>query len=127
MGEQTEEAREEFEQLQLKKILDCVFGGNIIHTKIVGVTFEGRQDIIKDLMEHDVLLLEREPENVYDKNAVGILTMEGKHCGYLNRDIASEFAPAMDNGKKYIVTVSNVTGKEEGKNLGCNIMIALNE
>ena len=45
---------------------------NSYHSKIVGVTFEGRQDVI-NLMDKDTpLRFRREAENEYDPNAVAV-------------------------------------------------------
>lgn len=42
------------------------------NTKLVGVTFEGRQGIISNLLGDEKLRFRREPENEYDKDAVAI-------------------------------------------------------
>lgn len=40
--------------------------------KIVGVTFENRQNLIKKLQVNEELKLVREPNNLFDKNAVAV-------------------------------------------------------
>ncbi len=42
------------------------------HTKIVGVSFEGRQDLVAGLQLGHELTLERQPENPYDPNAIAV-------------------------------------------------------
>ena len=48
------------------------------HSKLVGVSFEGRQDVIADIKQlvddgNDIdLRFRREPDNEYDKDAVAI-------------------------------------------------------
>jgi hypothetical protein len=50
----------------------------------------------------------------------------GEQLGYLSRDLAQEFAPRMDDdGFVLIAEISNVTGGEDGENLGVNIEIAV--
>ncbi len=73
-------------------------------TSVVGVTFDGRQQHIKEINPlSDDLVAVREPENKYDKNAIHIY-IEGKNgrksCGYINRFLAKELAPQMDAGKQ---------------------------
>lgn len=45
---------------------------NSYHSKIVGVTFEGRQDVINQMFGNEQLRFRREPENEYDSNAVAV-------------------------------------------------------
>lgn len=59
--------------------------------KVAGICFEGRPDIVGELVDtHDNLegtrvILEREPTNQYDPNAVKVIVL-GKHIGYLPKD-----------------------------------------
>lgn len=43
-----------------------------IYFKVAGVTFEGRQDIIAEMIEGQVVELVPEPENVFDPNAIAV-------------------------------------------------------
>ncbi len=44
-----------------------------------------------------VILLEREPSNAYDRNAIRVLSQDRKHqAGYVPKDIAALMAPVMD-------------------------------
>jgi single-stranded-DNA-specific exonuclease len=93
-----------------------------IHSKIVGVSFEGRQDIIKTLKLGQKLRLIAEPENPYDPNAIKVMTEDGKQAGYLSREMAEMIAEGIRKGITYDCKVNGVTG--EGKNtLGANITI----
>lgn len=56
--------------------------------KVVGVTFEGRQECIKQLKVNDVLHFEHERENAYDSNAVAVKTAQGVQIGYLSKELA---------------------------------------
>ena len=95
---------------------------NFMFSKIVGVSFENRQDKIKELKENEELILEREPANQYDKNAIKILNSEREHLGYVNKEIAIDMAKAMDKGLKFKVIVTSITGGKDN-NYGCNIKI----
>jgi single-stranded-DNA-specific exonuclease len=92
------------------------------YTKVVGVTFEGRQEIIKNLEAGDELRLVREAENEYDDSAIRVETEEKEQIGYLNSGLAQHLAPYLDVGFHYQVVISEVTGGEQ-KNLGVNIFI----
>lgn len=85
---------------------------NIEKTKIVGVSFDNRQEHIKDINDMiDELIAVREPKNPYDKNAIhiyiktedGQTTDDMKSCGYINRHLAKDLAPLMDDGKELII------------------------
>jgi len=93
-----------------------------IFSKIAGVTFEGRQDIIRKLGPGSPLFLERQPENPYDCNAIKLLTISGEHIGYVGRVLAESLAESMDKGNKYECYVSELTGGND-KNYGLNIKI----
>ena len=104
-----------------------------IYTKIVGVSFEGRQELIKTLKEDDILELRREPGNQYDKNAIAVLKEVGewyathvkqyKQLGYISRELAVDLAEAIDRGMEYGCKISSVTGGQDGRNFGINIEI----
>ena len=97
------------------------------HTKVVGVTFEDRQELLRDLTEGQVLRVEREPENTYDPNAVAVLTDDGRKVGYLKRLVAAAIAPQMDRGAAYRAAVEGVTGGDEGRSLGVNVLVSVAE
>lgn len=61
-----------------------------ITTKVVGVTFDGRQNVIRRLRIGEMLELEREPDNPHDPNAVKVIRKTGEQIGYLNRELAKD-------------------------------------
>ena len=67
--------------------------GRLITTKVVGVTFEGRQEVIARLQMGDRVWLEMEPENQYDPNAIKICRSNGEQIGYLSRKLAVSILP----------------------------------
>ncbi len=94
------------------------------YTKLVGVTFDGRQDYIKRLKANTPLRLEREPENEHDSNAVRVLSSNGGDLGFLNKKLVKKLAPLMDSGISYNCRVTDVTGNDDGgKNLGVNVVV----
>jgi hypothetical protein len=81
---------------------------------VAGVTYEGRQDIIREhVHEGDVLSFRREPANSFDANAIAVLTSAGMQIGYVPRDRAlndgrsrptptnSDLARILDSGGTY--------------------------
>ncbi len=94
------------------------------HTKLAGVTFEGRQDVVARLSPGLPLRAERQPDNEYDANAVALFDPHGDQVGFFNRRLASALAPALDAGVEYDVEVADVTGGEEGRSLGVNVCVA---
>jgi single-stranded-DNA-specific exonuclease len=92
------------------------------NSKVVGVSFEGRQDTVAGLRAGDALDLVRQPDNVHDPHAIavrfGIL-----HIGYLRKEIARRLAPNIDGGARYEARVTGVTGGRDGKHTGVNILV----
>lgn len=93
-------------------------------TKVVGVTFDGRQSVIAEINEMlDHLIAIREPENPHDENAIAIyvkkINGEKKSVGYINRGLAAQLAPEIDAGKELIIHDFFLTGaRAQGVSLG---------
>jgi hypothetical protein len=105
-------------------------------TKVVGVTIKNpdgssRQDAIRRYCSPGMdLILGREPNNPKDPNTitVSVPTGLGKptkvQIGNLNRDLAGELAPLMDQGKGYRARIIEIIGgTPEKRALGVNIRI----
>lgn len=96
------------------------------HSKIVGTTFENRQDILAHLEGSESLRVRREPENQYDPRAVAVdVDIKGKWypVGYIAKDKNKDIAEALDAGREVEIKISEVTGGDKGKNLGMNICL----
>ena len=91
-------------------------------TKVVGVTFDNRQEIINSLRIGDKLKLFAENDNEYDCNAIKIVSNYGT-VGYLKSEIAEKLAEIIAEGINYEAVVTNVTGND-GKYQGVNILVA---
>jgi single-stranded-DNA-specific exonuclease len=91
------------------------------NTKVVGVSFEGRQDVVAALRPGDALELRRDPENPYDTNAIGVWfgTLQ---LGFVKREIAAKIAPNVDAGERYTAAVTAVTGGG-ARSWGINIYV----
>ncbi len=91
------------------------------YTKIVGVSFEGRQDTVAGLLPGLALELVREPANDFDPNAIAV-RYGALALGYIRREIARRIAPNIDGGQRYAATVGSITGGGE-RNVGVNIHV----
>ena len=95
------------------------------NSKLVGVTFEGRQAVISLLKGDEQLSCRREPENEYDKNAVAVDVLTGGEwlpIGYIAKDKNQEIAASMDAGIVPKITPATITGGD-GKSFGINFEI----
>jgi single-stranded-DNA-specific exonuclease len=91
------------------------------HTKIAGVSFEGRQDVIAGLRVGADLELRREPKNPHDSNAIAV-HYGNLQLGFFNRKIAAHLAPLIDAGARYRARIASLTGGRE-KHRGVNIFV----
>ena len=91
-------------------------------TKIMGVSFEGRQDIIAGLRPGVDLALQRQPDNPVDANAIAV-AYGNLQLGFLRKEIARHLAPLIDGGTLYRARVEHVTGGVNGRNFGVNVRV----
>ena len=95
---------------------------NDFFTKIVGVSFERRQEKIVGLESGETLELVREPDNQHDANAVAV-RYGAIQLGYLRREIAKRLAPNIDGGERYSAVVGSTTGGGPDRHTGVNIHV----
>ena len=107
----------------------------IYYTNIVGVTHTNddgsdRQKIIKKCWVGETLNLIRDYENPYDKNAIKVCRESGEQLGWINKDVAENFAVAIDIERyKIWVEIKELSKfrNESGKKVrGCCINIMFN-
>ena len=105
------------------------FPGKNITTKVVGVTFNGRQAVVNSLHVDDPVRLVREPYNPYDPNAIRVETQDGRQIGYIRRFLAAFLAPFFDSyGKPVSGTVVKLYGFGlRAYNLGVDIRFTIPE
>jgi hypothetical protein len=98
-------------------------------TKVAGVTYDGRQAVIRTLYRTGELdpgteiVLKREPNNPYDSFAVAVLTKDGQSIGYIPKEQARQISINMKSGMSYRAHVSAVTGGDVGCAYGVNLKI----
>jgi single-stranded-DNA-specific exonuclease len=91
------------------------------NTKVVGVSFEGRQDTVAALRPGETVELRRDPANPHDSSAVGVW-YGALQLGFLRRQIAARIAPNIDGGERYSAAVTAVTGGGS-RSFGINIFV----
>lgn len=95
------------------------------HSKIVGVTFEGRQAVIATLKGKEPLRVRREPENEYDKRAVAVDVLKGEEwlpIGYIAKDKNEDICNTLDAGKDVFISIGSITGGKD-KSYGINVFL----
>lgn len=85
----------------------------VLHTKVAGVTYEGRQALIAQLRGHEPCRLQPEPTNAYDPNAIAVMVAVAPgsvwHIGYLPRELAAQVAPHLE-GEALMVKIAEIVG-----------------
>ena len=87
----------------------------MVRCNVAGVTFDGRQKMLKSLGRGSIQsakLLSESPDNSYDPNAIRVI-YSSKHIGYVPSSVAKSLAPAMDAGEHVRVANAEV-GKFQG-------------
>lgn len=99
------------------------------NSKLVGVTFEGRQAVISTLKGNEPLRVRREADNEYDPNAVAVDVQVGKEflpIGYIAKDKNLEIAKSLDAEVPVEIKLASLTGGN-GKSFGVNIELQYKE
>ena len=98
-----------------------------METRVVGVTYENRQDVIASMEENEQVLLVREPENPFDLNAISVTRRNGQQIGYIPRELAASLADSFDAyGRPISAVVTAILGREcIDANLGVRIRFSV--
>lgn len=72
-----------------------------------------RQKLVRALDNGDRLVLTREKENRFDKNAIAVFTMSKKQIGYVSRFVAEKLAPIIDKGYPAAAFVKSIKWEDE--------------
>lgn len=106
--------------------------GDTIRTPLAGVTFEGRQILIKRLKKGQEVKVEREPTNPYDPNAIKVSFSgeENRVIGYIRKTLAAKISWIIDTYETNPI-IGHVTSVYRLKNdpsiLGVEISFTLPE
>lgn len=99
---------------------------NEIFSKVRGTTFRSFDWDL--LTEGDPLVLEREPDNAYDPNAIKCIHAKAGFVGYIGRDLAVGLAATIDRGAQVTAAIGDLTGgTQRGPNRGINITIRIEQ
>lgn len=90
-------------------------------TKIAGVSFYDRQEIIKQIKVGDTLQLKRDYQNEYDKYAIGVYSNDN-NVGWIPKYISQKLAWELDCGLNWVVKVTDITGQDK-ETKGVNIQL----
>ena len=97
-----------------------------VSSPVTGVSFGKRQSVIAELSNGDPLFFKRETGNPYDREAVAVLDIQGRHVGYLPNkpQEAHEFKhmvfECMDEGI-FNVVAAGKRGGYEGYSYGISV------
>lgn len=97
----------------------------IYHSKLVGVTFEGRQEVIASLRGKEPLRVRREADNKYDPKAVAVDVYKNDEwlpIGYIAKDKNADISRSLDAGETAYIQISDITGGGD-KSFGVNISL----
>lgn len=83
-------------------------------TKVMGVSFEGRQNMVAGLLPGHELELRRDASNPVDANAIAVC-FGSFQIGFLRKEIAKHLAPLIDGGARYRAVIEHVTGPRSGE------------
>lgn len=97
----------------------------VYHSKLVGVTFEGRQEVISTLRGKEPLRVRREKDNKYDPKAVAVDVYKNDEwlpIGYIAKDKNTDISEALDAGETVFISIGSLTGGGD-KAYGVNISL----
>jgi len=81
-------------EIKNAKILFLVGCGKLY--PVNGVSFDNKQDVVKDIKDNDILDFIREPENEHDKNAIKVM-FDTQHIGYVPKKVARLLQDCIDD------------------------------
>lgn len=97
---------------------------NPIRVRLTGVTFENRQEIIKELNRSTEIFLKRDMENSHDPYAVAIYVQGSYQIGWIPKQYSKTVSKMIDEGN-YKTRILNISGGNNGLNYGVEIEVRL--
>lgn len=98
----------------------------IFHTKVVGSTFCGGQELLHLIEPGQDIQLIPEPDNKYDPNAVQVFISENDRLGYVPKETAPIIHEEWGRNRILKCKVAEITGKGKA-NLGANLIVEVYE
>ena len=78
---------------------------------VVGITHKERKPFVQKLKLGDSVVLEREPTNSFDRNAIKVLDSYGHQIGYIGADWAVIYSSKLDLGMKFKTEIREIKDK----------------
>jgi len=91
-------------------------------TKAKGVSFDNRQDYLRDSRSGDILTIKHTPTKEYPNTIAIINDRTGKNLGNVSSELADELLSVFGNGCCFNGKILDITGGD-GLSFGCNIVI----
>lgn len=90
---------------------------------IAGTTHIKDESVFDEIKVGDKLILQREPDNRFDENAILILDGKSRKLGYIPEKDNIVFARLMDAGKYLTAKIENITFKGSFRQIDINIYL----
>ena len=90
---------------------------------MAGTTHIKDESVFDEIKEGDKLILQREPENRFDENAILVLNEAGKKLGYIPEKDNIVFARLMDAGKYLTAKIEHMEPKGSFRQININIYL----
>lgn len=95
-----------------------------LYTKAVGVTFDNRQECLKESKDGDELIIQHAPSDKYPQAVEIINRRTSKQLGHIKADLAKSMCEQFGDGFILYGVIDELTGgTDELKTCGCNIKI----
>ncbi len=90
---------------------------------IAGTTHIEDESVFDEIKEGDKLILQREPDNRFDENAILVLDEKSRKLGYIPEKDNIVFARLMDAGKYLIAKIEGMENKGSFRKISINIYL----
>jgi hypothetical protein len=102
------------------------------YNSVAGVSFKNSDRTSRQIIGESVyagmkLGLRLDDDNKHDRDAVAVLTPDGRQIGFLERRRAGQARGWMREGLRVVITVKEVTGGSDKEYLGVNILVQVLE
>ena len=94
-----------------------------LYTKVVGVTFENRQEHLINSKKNNELIIKHTPTSEHPNSMVVINKSIDKVLGYIKSELAKDLINKYGELCTFKGTIKEITGGEKNNNYGCNISI----
>ncbi len=93
------------------------------HQNVAGVTFEGRQAVIKACTQGERLWAFHDPDNKHSQHAIVLTRQNGQQVGHVPDAAAADILRDAETGKRFLFIIAQITGGGLFKRYGCNIVV----